>query len=183
MTDTAALFWNSFLYDNLVLAYFLGVLLILVETKDLKSSYSRGLKFAGILIGSTIIGWLGYAALGSELSTFAPVVFFITTMIGVAVLRYWGELEGEWLGFPRYIVALGVLFGKQWLVFENSLGYAEMLTFALGSAAGFYLVFVLISAIREQILISESAPQFKRYSTLLATLGVLGLGLIGFHVL
>ncbi|MFN2341539.1 MAG: hypothetical protein ABR547_09760, partial [Halanaerobium sp.] len=105
------------------------------------------------------------------------------TVMGISILKHWCELESEWFGLPRFILALGPLFGSQLLIQRGSYSYAEMMTVNTAYIVGSYLLFVLIAAIKEEIIVSDAHPAFKSYSTLLAAIAMLALGVIGIQII
>ncbi|MFW5979809.1 MAG: hypothetical protein ACOCQ2_00430 [Halanaerobiales bacterium] len=182
LSDTARLFLNSLLNQNMTLVYFLGILFIMVEAKSIKKTSIKGLKYIVIILIVNILGWYFASVIFPGYVALRPAIFFITTILGITILLKWDELQGEWLGLPYYILFIGPLYGSQWLISSAGHDYSQMITVSSGYIIGFYILFVLSASMKEQILVSDATPLFKRYSTLLAALGMLALGIIGFHL-
>ena len=183
MSELGRLFLNSLLTENMSLAFFLGILFMIVESGTIKTTAARGLKYVSTVFVINWLGWFLHNLIPGRLDPLNPAVFFITTIIGIAVLKNWGELKGEWFGMPRFILALGPLFGAQFLIQDGGYSYAEMMTVNTAYIVGGYLLFVLIAAIKEEIIVSDAAPVFKSYSTVLAAIAMLALGVIGIQII
>jgi Na+-translocating ferredoxin:NAD+ oxidoreductase RnfA subunit len=183
LSELSRLFLNSLLSENMSLAFFLGILFMMVESGSIKKTAVKGLKYLSTVFVINILGWFLHSFLPSGLDPLNPAIFFITTVLGITVLKYWGELKGEWFGLPKFILALGPLFGTQLLIQRGAYAYAEMMTVNTAYILGGYILFVLIAAIKEEIIVSDAAPVFKSYSTLLAAIAMLALGVIGIQII
>lgn len=183
LSELSRLFLNSLLSRNMSLAYFLGILLMMVESETIKNTAVKALKYLSIIFVVNVLGWFLHSLLPANLDSLNPAIFFVTTVIGITVFKFWGELEGKWLGLPRFIIALGPLFGSQLLIQRGNYAYAEMMTVNTAYVLGSYILFVLIASIKEEIIVSDAAPVFKSYSTLLAAISMLALGIIGIQII
>ncbi len=183
LSELTRLFLNSLLSENMSLAFFLGILFMMVESGSIKQTALKGLKYVSTVFVINILGWFLHSFLPAGLDPLNPAIFFITTVIGITVLKYWGELQGEWFGMPRFILALGPLFGSQLLIQRGAYSYAEMMSVNSAYILGGYILFVLIAAIKEEIIVSDAHPVFKSYSTLLAAVAMLALGVIGIQII
>lgn len=183
LSELSRLFLNSLLSENVSLAFFLGILFMMVESGTIKQTAIKGLKYVSTVFVINVLGWFLHTILPGGLDPLNPAIFFITTIVGIEILKYWGELKGEWFGLPKFILALGPLFGSQLLIQRGGYSYAEMMTVNTAYIFGIYLLFVLIAAIKEEIIVSDAAPVFKSYSTLLAAIAMLALGVIGIQII
>lgn len=183
LSELSRLFLKSLLRENLSIAFFLGILFMIVESKSIKGSIKVGAKFLTVVYGINILGWFLHEILVVGLDPLNPAIFFLTTIFGIGILKYWGELEGEWLGLPKFILAIAPLFGSQLLIQGGNYSYGEMMTVNTAYVLGGYILFVLIASIKEEILVSDARPVFKGYSTLLAAIAMLALGVIGIQII
>lgn len=165
------------------IAFFLGILFMMVESGTIKATINRGSKYVTTVFVINVLGWFLHSLLPETFDPLNPAIFFLTTILGIKVLKYWGELKGERFGLPKFILALGPLFGSQLLIQHNNYSYAEMMTANIAYVIGSYLLFVLIAAIKEEIIVSDAAPVFKSYSTLLAAISMIALGIIGIQII
>lgn len=183
LSELSRLFLNSLLSENMSLAFFLGILFMIIESGTIKNTAIKAFKYVIAIFVINVLGWFLQSLLPGGLDPINPAMFFITTVMGITVLKYWGELKGEWFGLPKFILALGPLFGSQLLIQRGGYSYAEMMTVNTAYIIGIYLLFILIAAIKEEIIVSDAAPVFKSYSTLLAAIAMLALGVIGIQII
>ena len=182
LSELSRVFLNSLLTENMSLAFFLGILFMMVESATIKKTAIKGLKYMSTVFVINVLGWFLHSLLPQGLDPVNPAIFFITTVMGIEILKYWGELQGKWFGLPKFILALGPLFGSQFLIQNGAYSYAEMMTVNTAYIIGGYLLFVLIAAIKEEIIVSDAEAVFKSYSTLLAAIAMLALGVIGIQI-
>jgi len=183
LSETARLFLNSMLSENMSLAYFLGVLFMMVEADSIPITAVKGLKYVSTIFVINVLGWFMNNLHSAAYDSFNPAIFFLTTIVGIIILKKWIGLEGDWFGLPRFIIALGPLFGSQLLIQSGGYNYAGMMTVNTAYVLGSYVLFVLIASIKEEIIVSDAAPVFKSYSTLIAAVAMLALGVVSFQLL
>lgn len=110
-----------------------------------------------VLVTTTVVIMVGNIArqmrpeLYSRIELFIPLVIVNCTVLGVAILGL-----------------------------RPDSGWAGSLFFGLGSALGFSLVLLAISAIRERIAVADVPSPFKGVAALLITLGLLSMAFMGF---
>ena len=112
LSELSRLFLNSLLSENVSLTFFLGILFMMVESGTIKQTAIKGLKYVSTIFVINILGWFLHSLMPVGLDPLNPAIFFITTVLGITVLKYWGELNGNWFGLPRFILALGPLFNS-----------------------------------------------------------------------
>jgi len=181
VSEITAIFWEYVLPENIMLVSFMGVLLAIVEAPGLKKSFKTGFKLSAALFLSGFLGWLITGYLNEGYEFIYLWIFWLTSLFAVYILQKLGELKGEWLGLPKILLVLGPMLGLQWLVWEQGVEYIERLFMITGGVIGFYLAFVLIAAIKEQIKLAETHEIYKKEYTLLIAIGMLTLAVIGFN--
>lgn len=181
MSEVSRLFFQKVLPGNIVLISFLGVLLIIVEAKGAKESLTKGLKYSFCLIFVSLFGWATHSWLAEDYRFFSLWLFLLISLLAIIILNHWGELIGEWQGFPKSILALSPMIGLQLVISQQGKDLFEAIIMTMGAACGFYIAFLLIGSIREQIDLSEAAPIFKGVPILLIAIGILTMGLLGFR--
>ncbi len=183
MREVAVLFWNNVLSRNLIFIQFLGVLLAVVETEGLRTSLKKGYILAkGILI-SAVLGWIFMAWIPEGSEYIILWVFLTVSLIIIYFIQKSGYLTETWKGMPEFILILVPMIGLQWTVWEQGVDFADKIYMIAGSVAGFYLAFILIAAVKEQIKLSETSMIFKKLPTLLLAIGFFALAVIGFSFL
>ncbi|MFW6006914.1 MAG: Rnf-Nqr domain containing protein [Bacillota bacterium] len=180
MSEIASIFWNDVFSKNIIFIQFFGILLALVETNSLRTSLKKGIKISTTILVGGILGWIFMGWIPGGYSPILIWIFLITSLFSVFLLQKWGELQGEWKGFPKYILMLVPMIGLQWTVWEQGIDYAHKIYMIAGNVAGFYLAFILIAAIKEQIKLSEAPEVLKSVPTILIAIGFFALAFIGF---
>ncbi len=180
MREIAAVFWEYVFPENILLVYFFGVLLAIVETPGLKRSFKKGFKLSCGLLISALSGWIITGYISGEQDFIALLIFLLTSLFAIYLLQKMGELEGEWLGLPKMVLVFVPMIGLQWLAREQGINITDSFFMIAGSVTGFYMSFILIAAIKEQIRLAEAKKIFKNEYTLLLAIGFLALAVIGF---
>ncbi|SDL92106.1 hypothetical protein [Halarsenatibacter silvermanii] len=183
MSELFGIFLENIIPQNIIFAYFLGVLISLVETAGVRRSLIKGVKFSLGLFFAAIVGTIIAASLPLELEFAHGWIFLLTALGAVFVLQKTGEFQGEFLGVPRFFLMLAPLVGLQYILVDRGLSVDVMLITALANSIGFYFGFILIGTIKEQVRISEADEIYKYVPTLLISLGVLGMIIKGFAFL
>lgn len=183
MNKTFGLFLENILPVNMVLIYSLGVLVSFVETDRVRPSLVKGLKFAFAILFAGLFGWIIMDTIGIEFEFIAAWVFFLVSLGIILILQYLGELKGEFYGLPKLFLFLPTLVGFQWLLLERNLVFSDMMVTVFANALGFYIAFVLIATLKEQMRISEASDIFKLAPAILIGLGIAAMGISGFSFL
>jgi len=183
MSDILIGFLERILTQNIVIVSLLGVTLVTVEARGISRCVRSGLKYMLVIALSAFFGWAAQAVVPSSLEFLLVWIFLLFALIGIRILSSWGELQGEWMGLPRFVLALGVLVGYPVLLWQESLSFENAILASVGGALAFYLAFVGSAALREQIELSEAHPILKYTPVLLFSFGVLALGFVGFRFL
>lgn len=181
MNPQLSQFLKYVLLENLVFVSFLGTLLVLSESeRGPRTAAVSGAKFVACLVPASFLGWAFSVALPAELSFVAFFLFLVVGLAAVQVLRNWGELEGSWLGLPREIIALPLFVGSQVWLQMKGLEFAGAVIAAAGAGAAFYLAFVMIAAVREQLELAETPAGLQKLGVVVVSMGVVAMALLGF---
>ncbi len=114
------------------------------------------------------------------MNSLLPGCFFLVSLGAIIVLQYLGELKGDYYGMPKLFIFMPALLGFQWIILERNLVFTEMMVTAFANAIGFYIAFVLIATLKEQMRISEASDIFKLAPAILIGLGIAAMGVSGF---
>ncbi|MFW6287743.1 MAG: Rnf-Nqr domain containing protein [bacterium] len=180
MTDSAVLFWESVLTKNIVLVYFLGILLVVVEANNLKESLRKGFKFTVALLSASLLGLIIVISSGLEIGFLSLWIYLISSLIAVYFLQQSGELQDEWLGLPKMILILPIMMGLPLIVESRGLDISDMIFVVAGSSIGFYLSFIIIAAMKEKILKTDANIIKEHGPSLLMAIGILSLIILAF---
>ncbi len=183
MSEFIGVFLENLFPENILLVYFMGVLLSIAETRGVRTSLYKGVKFAFALFFAAFLGFIIADAIPLEFEFFHPWIFLLTSLAAVFILQLSGELKGEFYGVPRLLLPLVLFVGTQYILVGRGLSFEMMVVSALANSLGFYLGFILIGTIKEQMIISEADDIFKYSPVLLISLGVLSMAVMGFAFL
>ncbi|MFW5787575.1 MAG: Rnf-Nqr domain containing protein [Halanaerobiales bacterium] len=183
MNEIGVIFWNYVLRNNMVFILSFGLLLVIVETPRLSESYVKGLKITAGMAVTSLTGLFITANISSHVIFLLPGIYFITSLVGIYVINKSGALRGQWIeGIPRNIMVLVPLLGLQLFMQEQTvLNYLEKFFAVLGSIVGFYLVFIIMAAVKEQLELNETEKIFKSEYILLIVSGFFAAILVGFN--
>lgn len=183
MNPTLRLFFESMLTRNIAFTLFFGALLPVVAGLTIKQSFVSGLKHAIALLFSTLAAAALFAVLPDAPAIIDPALVFLLTLLTLRTLQAWGELNGEWGGIPHFILAFVPYAGCLLYFRAEELSGLPAVSAAFGTAAGFYLSMVIITALIEQLRISEAPEEYKRIGTLFFGMALFALAFAGFQFL
>ncbi len=183
MSELMGVFLENIVPQNMVLIYFLGVLLSIAETEGVRTTLFKGVKYSLGLFFAVIIGVIVAESLPLALEFLHPWIFLLTALGAVFIFQLIGDLKGEFYGIPRLFLPLVPIVGVQYLLMDRGLSFDVMVISALANSIGFYLGFILTGTIKEQIMISETDDIYKFAPALLISLGVLSMAVMGFGFL
>lgn len=183
MNPEVKLFFESALTLNIVFVLFVGMLVPMVGELTVRRSLTAGLKHALVvaLAGVTGAALIEIIAVGTPY--LAPAIIASVSLVSVSMLRRWGELQGEWAGIPRSLLALAPASGIQFYIWTSGISGLDAVIASFGSALGYYVGIVIIVATIEQIRLAEAPWWAKRLGTLLFAVAVFTLGFAGFQFL
>jgi len=183
MSEMIVLFWDQLLKNNTVLISFTAVLLIIVETPKLRSSFKNGLIIIGAMAFSTLSAWIFSYYLGSA-NFFIPAVYFLNALIAVKLIKSGGLLQGDWTaGIKHEFLALPAVLSMQFNIIEKvNYNYQDLIIIAAALTA-VYLVFIVVAALKEQLDLKESKGIFQKEYTLILVLAFLSAVMSGFDFL
>ncbi len=181
MNPLARTFWEHLLTRNMVFVLFVGLLLPVVSGHSIRRSIEAGVKHAvTLLLALQVFGALN-ALLPGELP--APALALLLSLLAAQALRRWGELQGDWAGIPRTVLALPPYAGAMLHARHAGLAGLDGMAAAFGMAAGFLCGTVVVAALIEQIRIAEAPEPFRRIAALCLAMALFALALAGFQFL
>lgn len=188
MNEQILILISAGLASNLVLDHMLGVDPVLAVSRRIKPSLNLSLLMLLVLpvtttgtslIYSHVLVPLDMVFLQVGATVFCTTLLILSTASLMAKLKphLYSRLE---LYIPILLVNCSVL-GVALLDSVHPYGPVESTFFGLGSAIGFGIVIVLISAIRERIAVADVPARFRGTSILLITLGLMSMAFMGFN--
>jgi electron transport complex protein RnfA len=173
--------FSTCLVNNLVLDYLLGTDPIIAVSKNPAPALDMCLL---MLIVMPLTGLFSY---GLNFSILVPLGLEHLQLISVvlmvaAITLLTGFITGKYLPvlIPLVMVNCTVL-GLALLITANRSGWSVSVFYGLGSAAGFSLVLMTLSAIRDKVSVSDVPLPFKGVAILMITLGLISMAFMGFN--
>ena len=193
------LFVRSIFIDNMIFAYFLGMCSYLAVSKTVKTAI--GLGFAVIFVlGITVPanyliqtyllkeGVLAgiHPSLASVDLTFLNFIVFIAVIasmvqiVEMVVERFFTPLHSA-LGIflPLITVNCSILGGALFMA-EREYGFAESVTFGLGSGFGWFIAIIAIAAIRQKLRYSNVPGPLRGLGMAFILTGLMGMAFMAF---
>lgn len=183
MSEMIFVFLDQLLKNNLVLISFTAVLLIIVETPKLRAAFKEALVITRAMSFTAISAWIFSYYLNS-INFVLPAVYFLNSLIAIKIIKSYGLLQGEWIaGLKREFIALAGLLALQFNLTEKLIYDYQDLIIITASLAAFYLVFIIVAAVKEQLDLKENKKIFKKEYTLFLFLAFLTALMSGFDFL
>lgn len=183
MSEIILLFWDQLLKNNIVLLSFAAVLLIIVESPKLRNAFKDGFLFTGALSLTVISAWI-FSYYLSSMQFIMPAIYFLNSLIAISILKKKNLLQGNWIsGIKHEFIALPALISFQFSLIERFTYNYQDPIIIIASLAAFYLIFIIIAAIKEQLELKETKKIFKKTYTLLLVLAFLSAVMSGFDFL
>ena len=187
MADLALILVGALLVNNFVLAQFLGLCPFMGVTKSFAPALAMGLATTFVLTLAAIACHLIHPALlvprGLE---WLRIIVFIVVIASVVqftelYLRSASPLLHRSLGLYLPLITTNcAVLGVALLVAGEGLSLPGTIVFAVGAAAGFSLVMMMFSAIRERLEGADLPQAFTGAPIALVTAGLMSLGFLGF---
>lgn len=181
MSPDIQLFMSFMLRNNIVFILFFGALLPVCAGLTVKQSLTAGLKFALVLALSGILATGVFNFVPEGLPFLNQMIVLFVSIAGAALLRRWGELQGDWAGMPKHILFVAPTAGIQTYIWTREISGLDGVLVSFGAAAGLYIGIVMTVALMEQLRISEAAENKKTIGVLFFILAILALGFAGFQ--
>ncbi len=187
MSNLFLIFVGAALINNFVLVRFLGLCPFMGVSGKLQSAVGMGLATTFVLTLSAILSYLIHTyllqPLGLEyLRTLSFIlVIAVTVQITEMVLHKSSPLLYQVLGIYLPLITTNcAVLGVALLNVQEQHNLLESAIFGLGASAGFTLVLVLFSAIRERLEMANIPESFKGVPIALVTAGIMSLAFMGF---
>jgi electron transport complex protein RnfA len=187
MTDIFLIFISAAFVNNFVLVRFLGLCPFMGVSTQYKSALGMSFATAFVLTMSSIASYLVneylLVPLGLEyLKTLSFIlVIAVTVQITEMILHKSSPLLYQVLGiFLPLITTNCAVLGVALLNVQQQNSLLESAFFGFGAAAGFGLVLVVFSAIRERLEMANVPASFRGLPIALMTAGIMSLAFMGF---
>ena len=175
------------LINNLVLVNFLGLCPFFGVSKKLSSAFSMGVAVLLVMLVASAVTWpIFHMLLEPHGMEFMRTVIFILVIASLVQII---EMTIKRTNLTLYN-ALGIylplittncaILGVAFINIDKTYGFLESLVAALGAGAGFTLVLIIMSGIRERFDLADTPQAFMGTPISLIVATLLGLAFLGF---
>ncbi len=187
MTEFALILVSTVLVNNFLLVQFLGLCPFMGVSNKLETAFGMSLATTFVLTLSSICSYLTYRYLLLPLDlVYLRTISFILVIAVVVqftemVVRKTSPLLYRVLGiFLPLITTNCAVLGVALLNLQKEHGFLQSAVYGFGAAAGFSLVLILFSAMRERIAGADVPEPFRGSAIAMITAGLMSLALMGF---
>ncbi|WMX16658.1 MULTISPECIES: NADH:ubiquinone reductase (Na(+)-transporting) subunit E [unclassified Aureispira] len=188
MGETLNIFIKAAFIDNMILAYFLGMCSYLAVSKTVKTAVGLGLAVIFVLGITMPINWAINTYLLSDGAiieginlTFLRLILFIAVIASMVqlvemIIEKVSPALYNSLGIflPLITVNCAILGGSLFMV-SREYGFAESVSFGLGSGFGWFLAIVAIASIREKLRTADVPPALRGLGIAFIITGLMGI--------
>lgn len=187
MGDVVVILVGTILVNNFVLVRFLGLCPFMGVSRNLEAAAGMSLATAFVLTLSSAIAYLlhRYVLEPLELEYLRTIAFILVIAASVqfteVMVRRLSPLLHQVLGIFIPLIATNcAVLGVALLNVRQSTGFVESVFFGFGASAGFALVLVMFSTIRERLDAADVPQPFRGSAIALVTAGIMSLAFVGF---
>jgi len=188
VSNLIAIFFGMALVNNMVLVKFLGLCPFFGVSKKLSSAFSMGIAVLLVMLVASGVTWPIYhlllAPYGIEFMRtviFILVIASLVQIIEMAIKRTNLTLYNALGIYLPLITTNCAVLGITFINIDQTYGFLESLTAALGAGAGFTLVLIIMSGIRERLDLADPPKAFKGTPIAFITAMLLGLSFLAFN--
>lgn len=187
ITDYALLLISAILVNNFVLVQFLGLCPFMGVSSKLESAIGMSAATTFVLTLASICSYLvfNYLLLPLQLEYLRTISFILVIAVVVQftemAVRKMSPLLHKVLGvFLPLITTNCAVLGVALLNINKQHNFIESAFYGFGAAAGFSLVLVLFSAMRERLAVADIPQPFQGAAIGMVTAGLMSLAFMGF---
>jgi electron transport complex protein RnfA len=187
MTELALILVSTVLVNNFVLVKFLGLCPFMGVSRNVDTATGMALATTFVLTLSSICSYLAneYLLLPLGLEYLRTITFILVIAAVVQftemVVHKTSPLLYKVLGiFLPLITTNCAVLGVALLNVQQHLNFIESAVYGFGAAAGFSMVLILFSSIRERVTAADVPAPFRGSAIALVTAGLMSLAFMGF---
>ena len=187
MSNLIAIFFGMALVNNMVLVKFLGLCPFFGVSKKLKSALSMGIAVLLVMVVASVVTWpiFHFLLVPYDVEFMRTVIFILVIASLVQII----EMTIKRTNLTLYN-ALGIylplittncaVLGITFINIDQAYTFPESIIAALGAGAGFTLVLIIMSGIRERLDMADPPLAFKGTPIAFITAMLLGLCFLAF---
>ena len=187
MSELVAIFFGMALVNNMVLVKFLGLCPFFGVSKNLSSAFSMGVAVLLVMLVASAVTWpLFHILLVPSGVEFMRTVIFILVIaslvqiIEMAIKRTNLTLYNALGIYLPLITTNCAVLGITFINIDSEYSFLGSIAAALGAGAGFTLVLVIMSGIRERLDLADTPKVFRGAPIAFIIAGLLGLAFLAF---
>lgn len=187
MSELVAIFFGMALVNNMVLVKFLGLCPFFGVSKNLSSAFSMGIAVLLVMLVASAVTWpLFHILLVPSGVEFMRTVIFILVIaslvqiIEMAIKRTNLTLYNALGIYLPLITTNCAVLGITFINIDSEYSFLGSIVAALGAGAGFTLVLVIMSGIRERLDLADTPKVFRGAPIAFIIAGLLGLAFLAF---
>ena len=187
MSELVAIFFGMALVNNMVLVKFLGLCPFFGVSKKLSSAFSMGIAVLLVMLVASAVTWpLFHLLLVPSGVEFMRTVIFILVIaslvqiIEMAIKRTNLTLYNALGIYLPLITTNCAVLGITFINIDSEYSFLGSIVAALGAGAGFTLVLVIMSGIRERLDLADTPKVFRGAPIAFIIAGLLGLAFLAF---
>lgn len=187
MTDLILILVGTVLVNNFVLVRFLGLCPFMGVSRNLEAAFGMSLATGFVLTLSSAVSYLlhQYVLAPLQIEYLRTISFILVIAASVQfteiMVKRLSPLLNQVLGIYIPLIATNcAVLGVALLNVQQAKGFVQAVIFGFGAAAGFALVLVLFSAVREKLIAADIPRPFRGTAIALMTAGIMSLAFMGF---
>ena len=187
MSELVAIFFAMALVNNMVLVKFLGLCPFFGVSKNLSSAFSMGVAVMLVMLVASAVTWpLFHLLLVPSGVEFMRTVIFILVIASLVQIIEMGIKRTNMTLYNALGIYLPLIttncavLGITFINIDSEYTFLGSIAAALGAGAGFTLVLIIMSGIRERLDLADTPKVFKGAPIAFIVAGLLGLAFLAF---
>ncbi len=187
MSELVAIFFGMALVNNMVLSKFLGLCPFFGVSKKLSSAFSMGIAVLLVMLVASAVTWplfhyllVPYGFEFMRTVIFILVIASLVQIIEMTIKRTNMTLYNALGIYLPLITTNCAVLGITFINIDAQYSFIQALTAALGAGAGFTLVLLIMSGIRERLDLADIPRVFRGAPIAFLVAGLLGMAFLAF---
>lgn len=195
----ASLLVRAIFVENMALAYFLGMCSFLAVSKRIKTAIGLGLAVTFVLVITVplnnlilrgvlregALAWVSPQLATVDLSflvflTFIGTIAAVVQVVEMVVEKYTPGLHAALGVFLPLIAVNCAILGAALFMDQRDYGFAESVTFGVGSGIGWFLAVVALAAVREKLRYSNPPAALRGLGLTFMVVGLMAICFMAF---
>jgi len=187
VSELVAIFFGMALVNNMVLSKFLGLCPFFGVSKKLSNAFSMGIAVLLVMLVASAVTWplfhfllVPYGFEFMRTVIFILVIASLVQIIEMTIKRTNMTLYNALGIYLPLITTNCAVLGITFINIDAQYTFLQSLTAALGAGAGFTLVLLIMSGIRERLDLADIPRVFRGAPIAFLVAGLLGLAFLAF---